>query len=289
MVTQPRARGVRLGDGRVMASRVKRLLAIAVTAMMLAAAVGLAGCNGSDSNGGSGTLRVGVRSDIVNFSLLNEQTGKYYGLEVDIAQELASRLGYADVEFSTVTPDDRKDKLLSGEVDCLVACYSIADSRLENFDFSPAYYTDATSIMVENSSLVTDVTQLEGGTFGIMSGSNAGPLLAIKLNEMGIIGDNIISNTDEGTQYEGVYVKKYPSYADLSQALEEGEVDAAVMDGSIAGTYIDDDRSLLDVNISDQLYGVATQKGSELSPRIADAIQAMLDDGTIAALIEKWN
>lgn len=273
-----------------MASRAKRAFgAIAAVALAVAVALGMAGCGETGTAQGSGTLKVGVRSDIVNFSLLNEQTGKYYGLEVDIAQELASRLGYADVEFSTVTPDDRKDKLLSGEVDCLVACYSIADSRLENFDFSPAYYTDATSIMVENSSLITDVTQLEGGTFGIMSGSNAGPLLAIKLNEMGIIGDNIISNTDEGTQYEGVYVKKYPSYADLSQALEEGEVDAAVMDGSIAGTYIDDDRSLLDVNISDQLYGVATQKDSDLSPRIAEAVQAMLDDGTIAALIEKWN
>lgn len=273
-----------------MASRAKRAFgAIAAVALAAAVALGMAGCGETGATQGSGTLKVGVRSDIVNFSLLNEQTGKYYGLEVDIAQELASRLGYADVEFSTVTPDDRKDKLLSGEVDCLVACYSIADSRLENFDFSPAYYTDATSIMVENSSLVTEVTQLEGGTFGIMSGSNAGPLLAIKLNEMGIIGDNIISNTDEGTQYEGVYVKKYPSYADLSQALEEGEVDAAVMDGSIAGTYIDDDRSLPDVNISDQLYGVATQKDSDLSPRIAEAVQAMLNDGTIAALIEKWN
>ena len=277
-------------DGRDMVSRAKRVLAaLAAAVLAVAAALSMVGCDGAAAAGGGGTLKVGVRSDIVNFGLLNEQTGKYYGLEVDIAQELASRLGYADVEFSTVTPDDRKDKLLSGEVDCLVACYSIADSRLENFDFSPAYYTDATSIMVENSSLITDVTQLEGGTFGIMSGSNAGPLLAIKLNEMGIIGDNIISNTDEGTQYEGVYVKKYPSYADLSQALEEGEVDAAVMDGSIAGTYIDDDRSLLDVNISDQLYGVATQKDSDLSPRIAEAVQAMLDDGTIAALIEKWN
>lgn len=273
-----------------MVSRVKRVLAaLAAAVLAVTAALSVVGCDGAAAAGGGGTLKVGVRSDIVNFSLLNEQTGKYYGLEIDIAEEMAERLGYSDVEYSTVTPDDRKETLLEGKVDCLIACYSIAESRLENFDFSPAYYNDTTSVMVENSSLITDITQLHGGTFGIMSGSNAGPLLAIKLNEMGIIGDNIISNTDEGTQYEGVYVKKYPSYADLSQALEEGEVDAAVMDGSIAGTYIDDDRSLLDVNISDQLYGVATQKDSDLSPRIAEAVQAMLDDGTIAALIEKWN
>lgn len=277
-------------DGRDMVSRAKRVLAaLAAAVLAVAAALSMVGCDGAAAAGGGGTLKVGVRSDIVNFSLLNEQTGKYYGLEIDIAEEMAERLGYSDVEYSTVTPDDRKETLLEDKVDCLIACYSIAESRLENFDFSPAYYSDTTSVMVENSSLITDITQLHGGVFGIMSGSNAGPLLASKLNEMGIIGDNVISNTDEGTQYEGVYVKKYPSYADLSQALEEGEVDAAVMDGSIAGTYIDDDRSLLDVNISDQLYGVATQKDSDLSPRIAEVIQGMLDDGTIAALVEKWN
>ena len=276
-------------DGRDMVSRAKRVLAALSAAVLAVAALSMVGCDGAAAAGGGGTLKVGVRSDIVNFSLLNEQTGKYYGLEIDIAEEMAERLGYSDVEYSTVTPDDRKETLLEGKVDCLIACYSIAESRLENFDFSPAYYNDTTSVMVENSSLITDITQLHGGVFGIMSGSNAGPLLAIKLNEMGIIGDNVISNTDEGTQYEGVYVKKLPSYAELSQALEEGIVDAAVMDDSITDTYMNDDRNLLDINISDQQYGVVTQKGSELSPRVAEVIQGMLDDGTIAALVEKWN
>lgn len=276
-------------DGRDMVSRAKRVLSALAAAVLAVAALSMVGCDGAAAAGGGGTLKVGVRSDIVNFSLLNEQTGKYYGLEIDIAEEMAERLGYSDVEYSTVTPDDRKETLLEGKVDCLIACYSIAESRLENFDFSPAYYNDTTSVMVENSSLITDITQLHGGVFGIMSGSNAGPLLAIKLNEMGIIGDNVISNTDEGTQYEGVYVKKLPSYAELSQALEEGIVDAAVMDDSITDTYMNDDRNLLDINISDQQYGVVTQKGSELSPRVAEVIQGMLDDGTIAALVEKWN
>ncbi len=34
---------------------------------------------------------------------------------------------------------------------------------------------------------------------------------------------------------------------------------------------------------------MATQKGSALSQPVADAIQAMLDDGTIAGMIDKWN
>lgn len=67
-----------------------------------------------------GTLTVGVRDYIINFGYLNEKTGKYYGLEIDIAQEMAERMGYGEVEFVTVTPDNRKEMLLDGKVDCLI-------------------------------------------------------------------------------------------------------------------------------------------------------------------------
>lgn len=264
-------------------------LVFAVAAFSLVCMAGCSADSQEEASSGTGTLRVGVRDDIMNFSYLNDQTGKHYGLEVDIANEMAKRLGYADVEFVSVTPDSRKDMLLNGEVDCLVACYSIADSRLENFDFSPAYYTDRAIVMVENSSLITDVEQLEGKTVGIMSGSNTGPVFATKMYELGVIGPDVVENTDEYTQYQGILVKKIATYEELSKALETGEVDAAAMDNSIASTYMNEDRSILDVNLGDQEYGVATQKDSELSGNVASAIQEMLDDGTIAAYIDKWN
>lgn len=264
-------------------------LVFVVAAFSLACMAGCSADSQEEASSGTGTLRVGVRDDIMNFSYLNDQTGKHYGLEVDIANEMAKRLGYADVEFVSVTPDSRKDMLLKGEVDCLVACYSIADSRLENFDFSPAYYTDRAIVMVENSSLITDVEQLEGKTVGIMSGSNTGPVFATKMYELGVIGPDVVENTDEYTQYQGILVKKIATYEELSKALETGEVDAAAMDNSIASTYMNEDRSILDVNLGDQEYGVATQKDSELSGNVANAIQEMLDDGTIAAYIDKWN
>ena len=275
-----------------MGKKSKLVAAALVFAVAAFSLVCMAGCSADSQEGassGTGTLRVGVRDDIMNFSYLNDQTGKHYGLEVDIANEMAKRLGYADVEFVSVTPDSRKDMLLNGEVDCLAACYSIADSRLENFDFSPAYYTDRAIVMVENSSLITDVEQLEGKTVGIMSGSNTGPVFATKMYELGVIGPDVVENTDEYTQYQGILVKKIATYEELSKALETGEVDAAAMDNSIASTYMNEDRSILDVNLGDQEYGVATQKDSELSGNVANAIQEMLDDGTIAAYIDKWN
>ena len=256
--------------------------ALLLVALALACALaGLAGCSGENAKGAPASgeaLRVGVRSDVVGFGYLNEGTGKYYGLEIDIAEEMAARMGYGSVEFVTVTPDTRKDMLVNGEVDCMVACYSIAESREKNFDFSPSYYTDASIVMVEKSSLVSSIDDLKGLTFGTMAGTNTAPQLALEQTE-----DHSM------TRFDNFRLVQMASYQDLSRALEEGAIDAACMDGAIAHTYLNADRSILDYVIDTQEYGVATQKGSALSKPVSDTIQGMLDDGTVSALTDKWN
>ena len=269
-------------------------MAFLLVALALACAlVGLAGCAGDGGKGtaANGTLRVGVRSDVVGFGYLNEDTGKYYGLEIDIANELAERLGYADVEFVTVLPENRKDLLQNGEVDCLIACYSIAESREKNFDFSPAYYEDSSIVMVENSSLVASIEGLKGGTIATMSGANTAPQLAQRLTYVGFTSGEVVSQTEDHaeTVFDTFRLVQLDSYRDLSRALEEGTVDAACMDGSIAHTYLNDNRSVLSFKIATQSYGVATQKDSELSKPVSDAVQAMIDDGTVAELTDKWD
>ena len=267
------------------------LIVFAVALLML---VGLAGCSTSSTPTGNDTLKVGVRADVVGFGYLNDQTGKYSGLEIDIAQEMANRLGYKDVEFVTVLPENRKDMLQNGEVDCLVACYSISDTRLENFDFSPSYYKDSSIIMLQNSSLISSVDQLKGQNIGAMSGSNTAPQLVLKLTDLGFTNGQVLNETKTGdvttAQYDTFTLTQLPSYQDLSDALEAGTIDAAAIDGAIAGTYKFEDRNILpDFSIQEQDYGVATQKDSALSQPVADTIQAMLDDGTIADLVDKWD
>ena len=148
------------------------------------------------------TLTVGVRGDIMNFGYYNETTGKFYGMEIDLANKLAKELGYSDVEFKQVEPDNRKDTLLNGDVDCLIAAYSITDTRLENFDFSPAYYTDDTKIMVEKSSMFTDIKDLKDKTVGTLAGVNAGPILAQKLADNGMITKVLDEKENDYTQYD---------------------------------------------------------------------------------------
>ena len=293
-----------------MANRVKRLVnetykemqALNLTrrsfgALMLGAlpaSLLMAGCSDGAVGAitGSGTLRAGVRADVVGFGYLNEGTGNYYGMEIDLVEELASRLGYGDIEFVTILPENRKEMLLDGQVDLIAACYSIAETRLENFDFSPAYYDDRVIAVVQNSSLIEGIDDMRGLTFGTMSGANAAPLLSTKLYEDGFTSGEVVTANEDNSDvsFDTWHLLQFPSYQELSDALEDGTVDAMVLDGAIAQTYMDDKRHVIDgFVVAEQSYGVATQKGSELSAPVAEAVQGMLDDGTIDALVDKWD
>lgn len=228
----------------------------------------------------SKTLTVGVRDDIMHFGYLNPSTGKYYGLEIDLAEKLAEKLGYDKVEYVTVAPDNRKDTLLNGDVDCLIAAYSVSETRLENFDFSPGYYTDYSNIMVEKSSMIESMSDLVGKRIGALAGVNTAPKLKQKMIELGLITEEDVKGTE---------LVSMESYSDVSVALEEGTVDAVCMDGCIARAYMEDDRAILEETIGEETYAVATQKDSELSAPVAEAVRQLLDDGTIDALIEKWS
>ncbi len=262
-----------------------------IIAFTFIVAIVLAGCSTASTPTSSSTLKVGVRADVAGFGYYNEETKKYYGLEVDIANEMAKRLGYDDVEFTTVTPDTRKQMLVNGQVDCIAACYSTSASREESLDFSPAYYSDYSAIMVENSSMITKLSQLKNLTIGTMIGTNAAPQLVAKLTTDGLTDGNPISANQDNSdvRFDTFHLLQYETYQELSEALEAGRIDAACMDASIAAAYMTDNRSLLDYKVAEQEYGVATKKDAELSSFVARTIQGMLDDGTIDALVDKWD
>ena len=220
------------------------------------------------------TLVVGVRDDIVNFGFLNETTGKYYGLEIDLAKELAKRLGREEVKFVTVTPTTREQVLRDGKADCLIACYSIDEEREELFDFSAPYYDDGTVFMIQTSSCFTRWEDLSGMTVGVLAGSNTGDLVEEALAPI---------------CRESVKLQEADTYQDLSDALERGDVDAVCMDGCIAQAYMNEDRAYLPGSLATQYYGVATPKGSKLSGQVDAAMDEMLSDGTVQQYIDKWD
>src|SRR6516225_171146 len=129
-----------------------------------------------------GMLNVGVKSDVLGFAYLNPKTEQYEGYEVDIARELAKRLlgDPAKVSFTAVTPGTRGALLDSGEVDMLLATFSITPERKIVFDFSPPYYTDGVALLVPKMSGIKGLSDLNNKPIGIAKDTDTASALMAK-------------------------------------------------------------------------------------------------------------
>lgn len=252
--------------------------ALTTVLLLLCGAMLLAGCErAAHGEKGKGLLRVGVRSNVEDFSFQNQKTGRYYGLEIDVARALAERLGYDGVEYVPVNHQNREDVLVSGEADCVIACFTITEERRKRLDFSEPYYTDSLWVLVEDSSMIRTVRGLRGCTIAVLKASNTQALATKAFDDTGLFtGEN------------AVRFASMNSYDEMSFSLETGVVDAMIMDGSIAWGYYEDDRSRVEVDIAELPYGVATLKGSPLSGPIDEAVREMIAEGLTEALAEKW-
>jgi putative glutamine transport system substrate-binding protein len=233
-----------------------------------------------------GVLNVGVKNAVVGFGYQDTITGEYSGLEITLAEKIAEYLG-VDVEFTAVTAATRTELLDSGDIDCVLATFTITDERKKSWDFSTPYFTDHVSVLVENSSGITSLADLVDKKVGVSSGSTSAKSLVSAMIDAGVItGDGFDADTfDPATWTEGVTFQQYEDYPTISTGLSAGEVDAFCVDKSILAIYNTDSRSYIDEEFSPQEYGVATTKDSGLSEVVEDLITGWLADGTIDSLI----
>ena len=258
----------------------KKFAAIALAALLLCALTALA-C-------AEGTFRVGVKQDVYGFGYLDETTGVYEGMEIDLGAMIAEALGYDDVEYTTVTAATRGQMLDNDELDCVIATFTIKPERKESWDFSTPYYTDAVTVLVENASGIADLAGLVGKTVGVSTGSTSAKALATAMADAGVIAAFDADKFEIATFDGGVKFKEFDDYTAISLALDAGDVDAFCVDKSILANYKTDDRSFIADSFAPQDYGVATKKGSELSAKVEELITGWLADGTIAELVTKW-
>ncbi|MDY4139518.1 MAG: transporter substrate-binding domain-containing protein [Eubacteriales bacterium] len=233
-----------------------------------------------------GVLRVGVKNAVVGFGYQDTLTGEYSGMEIDIARKLAESLG-VDIEFTTVTAATRTELLDSGDIDCVLATFTITEERKQNWDFSTPYYTDYVTVLVEDASGIATLADLMGKKIGVSSGSTSARSVVEAMIAAGLLdGTGYDKSTfDPATWTEGVSFQQYDDYPTSSTALSAGEIDAFSVDKSILAIYKTEGRSFIDAQFAPQEYGVATVKGSGFSAYVEELITAWLADGTIAGLM----
>lgn len=277
----------------------KKTLLLLLTLVLAFGAFGLAGCSseepaedteateteteeeavelpaGVQAIADTGKLRVGVKADVPNFGLQDAATGEFEGMEIDLAYALAERMGLSadDVSFEAVTAKTRGPLLDNGQIDVVIATFTIKPERLEQWNFTDAYYQDEVGLLVKKDSGIGALADLDGKVIGVAQGATSKDAVQVEADKAGIT----------------VSFLEFATYPEINAALESGRVDAFSVDKSILSGYVTDDSVILEDGFSPQDYGVASKLGTdELRDFINEMLVEMDESGEMDELLEKW-
>lgn len=219
-----------------------------------------------------GELIVGVKQDVPNFGYKDPETGTYSGLETDLAKMIAEELK-VKVTYVPVTAQTRGPLLDNDQVDMDIATFTITDERKKLFNFTTPYYTDASGFLVNKSSKITDIEDLDGKTIGVAQGSITQTLI----KEIG---------KEKGLSFKFVELGSYP---ELITSLHAHRIDAFSVDKSILSGYTSKKTEILDYSFKTADYGVVTKKtNTELNDYVDQLITKWKEDGTLQKLYDKY-
>ena len=223
-------------------------------------------------------------------SSLNSDTGEYEGFDIDVATEIAKRLG-VDIGWEAPKWDVLTAGSWNDRWDMSVGSMTPTNDRQAVLDFTePYYYTPAVVVVNADNSSVQDLTtDLDGKKIGVCAGCSYEQFLDGSLAIEGFTFDFVIDDPE----IKG-YDTDTTALADL--ALGDGDrLDAAMTSVTTAQGYIDSGKSIKIVG--DPLFyeplGVAFDKSSSLDDAsllaAVDKIVAdMHADGTLTAMSKKW-
>lgn len=205
-------------------------------------------------------VRVGIYSGLPGWSY--STAGEPEGFNIDLVTWLGHELNFIP-QYVELTANERQEALSDGEVDIVVANFSITDGRREHIDFAGPYYYDRGGVFAWNNANFYDLKQLKGKTVCVPDGST---------HESQLPADY------------GINVDPQPYIATCFQKLSN------VRDETY---YISTDQSILEtyasywqlqrfqaspVSDSGQEYGIGLPKGShELCERISAKLRVYLE------------
>ncbi len=217
-----------------------------------------------------GVLRVGVKQDVPNFGYKNPDTGEFEGMEIDIARKIADELG-VDIEFTPVTAQTRGPLLDNGQVDMVIATFTITEERKLLYNFTTPYYTDAVGFLINKDSGIKTFTDLDGKTIGVAQGSITRTLISELADKYGIT----VSFAELG------------SYPELSVSLRAHRTDAFSVDQSILSGYISSKSELMDFSFSASDYGIVTKlSNKDLNDYLNSLVEKWTADGSLQSIYD---
>ena len=241
----------------------KRMLRSAVAAFCACACVFAVSACGADE---TGKIRIGIKFDQPGLGF--KKSGTYVGFDVDVAKYVAKKLGYSEDEIVwKESPSKQREAMLqNGDVDYIVASYSITDERKKVVDFAGPYFVAGQDLLVRKDETGIDGPKdLNGKRLCSMTGTTSAV--------------NVKEKFAKQTQ-----LMEQPGMAECATALLSGIVDAATTDDIILAGLASASRGRLRVvgkPFTQEYYGIGVKKGNtELKNKINNAITDMIQDGS---------
>ena len=226
-----------------------------------------------------GKIVVGTKFNQLGSGLKNPTTGELEGFDIEIAKLIAIGIfgGTLDdiedkIEFKEAATPVREVVIQTGDVDIVVATYTINDTRKQQVDFAGPYVIDGQTVMVaSDNTTITDLSDLNGKKVCTGRGSTT----PANLQRQQVTAELTLFDT-------------YPECAD---ALRQGRVEAVVTDrGILLGLAEASNRAfkLLDIDVSEEPLGIGLKKGDDaFRDFLNDRLEAIFESGEWTAAYER--
>ena len=199
------------------------------------------------------------------------------GIDPEIAAAVCEKMGY-ELEIVDTEFDSLISGVASGKYDFVMAGMTVTDERKQMVSFSNTYATGVQVIIVKEDSPITSADDLkaEGANYTVgAQNATTGYIYAM----------SDIEDAGKGT------VAAFPNGNEAVMALANGKIDCVIIDNEPAKAYVaaNEGLTILDTEYVEEEYAIAIAQGNtELKDQIDKALEELIADGTVAAIVAKY-
>lgn len=221
----------------------------------------------------TGKFTVGFDQEFPPMGFVGDD-GEYTGFDLDLAKEVASRLGLEFVA-QPINWDAKDMELDSGNIDCIWNGFTM-QGREDAYTWVGPYMANNQVFVVNADSTISGKADLAGKAVEVQKDSSG---LAALQDDADLT--NSFASLTEVADYNTALMD-----------LESGACDAVCMDSIVAGYQIKSsgkDMKILDDTLSAEEYGIGFKKGEDaLAEAVKDALLEMKEDGTVSKISNDW-
>ncbi len=201
---------------------------------------------------------------------MTTDNGTIEGIDVETAQAIADKLGL-ELQVDDMDFDAALLSVQQGKADIAMAGITVTDERKAVMAFSDSYATGIQSIIVPEGSDIASADDLAGKKIGTQRGTTGYLYCSDDFGEDAVVA--------------------YDNGLTAVQALNNGQVDAVVIDNEPAKAYVESNPGLkiLDTSYAEEDYAIGMNKDNTA---LLDAVNAALEelkaDGTLQSIVDKY-